>query len=78
MTFLGFTTAQLSEKFEFEVLDFIGALTVVAIELYVYNLTGKEHVLGESHFTACLRTAKEHETSYFAQNLKPVILGLYL
>ena len=59
-------------------LDFVGALTIVAVKHYVYNLARIEHVLSEAHLTACLGTAEKHESGYFAQNLKPVILGLYL
>ena len=59
-------------------LNFVGTRTVVTVELYVYNLTGIEHVLGETHLTTCLRAAEKHEPSHLAEDLKPVVLGLNL
>ena len=59
-------------------LDFVGALTIVAVKHYVYNLTRIEHILGKTHFATCLRTAEKHEPGHFAEDLKPVILGLNL
>ena len=59
-------------------LDFVGALTIVAVKHYVYNLTRIEHVLGEAHLTACLGTAEKHESSHFGKYLESVVLWLYL
>ena len=59
-------------------LNFVGTLTVVTVEPYIYNFTRIEHVLVETHLTTSLRAAEKHEPSHFAEDLKPVVLGLNL
>ena len=78
VTFLRFTAAQLPEKFDIEVLNLVGALTIVTIKHYVYNIPRIEHILGEAHLTAGFRTAEKHKSSHFGEYLESVILWLYL